>query len=196
MTQQQLDHFEQNGWVLVDNFIPNEMAAAIRSEILSKRNEGELKKAGIGRNDNFQLDQNRRGDFIEWIDSALSSESTIFFLTQLQELIRELNRSFYLGISDHEAHLTYYPEGTRYEKHVDRHKSGSARRVSFVFYLNENWVPDHGGELIIYQSTESSESVQPVFNRLAIFLSEMEHEVSLTHQPRMSITGWMLNRGL
>jgi SM-20-related protein len=79
---------------------------------------------------------------------------------------------------------------------VDRHRSGSSRRVSFVFYLNPGWVPDHGGELQLYEQSGKLTRIEPLFSRLAVFLSEMEHEVLLTRHDRLSITGWMRDTSL
>jgi len=86
-------------------------------------------------------------------------------------VIQALNRNFYLGIRDYECHYTEYPEGTFYKKHVDRHKSGSARVVSFVLYLNSDWKATDGGQLRIYGEDECYEDILPEAGKLALFLS-------------------------
>ena len=45
----------------------------------------------------------------------------------------------------------------------------------------------------IYNPEGVEHRIQPLQGTLAIFLSELEHEVLLTSRDRMSITGWMLN---
>jgi SM-20-related protein len=62
-----------------------------------------------------------------------------------------------------------------------------------VLYLNADWQPSDGGELVIYKPEGNEHRIQPLQGTLAIFLSELEHEVLLTSRDRMSITGWMLN---
>ena len=66
------------------------------------------------------------------------------------------------------------------------------RVLSTVFYLNENWQPGDGGELAIYDAEDQLITrVQPVLNRLVIFLSEeFPHEVLPAKNHRYSIAGW------
>jgi len=65
--------------------------------------------------------------------------------------------------------------------------------VSMVIYLNPNWQPGDGGELRLYPSDGSVINIAPKAGTLALFLSELEHEVLPTLKPRYSITGWMLD---
>lgn len=187
-----LDNFETKGYHVFNAFIDKQKVSAVLEELTSLREAEQFKKAGIGKQDNFQIDKNERGDFISWIDKHNPQPATKYFLEQLDEVISQLNRNFYLGIRDYECHYTQYPVGTFYKKHVDRHKAGSARIVSFVFYLNEDWQEEDGGQLRIFDG-ESYADVLPSAGRLAIFLSEKEHEVLPTNRVRNSITGWMLN---
>jgi SM-20-related protein len=115
------------------------------------------------------------------------------YLDKISAVIEQLNYNFYLGIRDYECHFAHYPPGTFYKRHVDRHKNGSPRRVSSVLYLNSNWQPCDGGELVIYNTGGAVNRIEPIEGTLVIFLSELEHEVLLTSRDRMSITGWMLN---
>lgn len=188
-----LDFFEKNGFVTIDQFIDSTEAARIREHIAEMIDADLMKKAGIGKESSFEVDNAKRGDFIHWIEPQDAFEGTRVFLEKLNELIQELNRNFYLGIRDFESHYTQYPEGTRYMKHSDRHKAGSSRVVSFVLYLNEDWKESDGGHLRIYQEDESFVDVLPENGRLAIFLSDKLHEVLETKRVRNSITGWMLN---
>lgn len=188
-----LDFFEKNGFVAIDQFIEPSEAARIREHIVGMINADLMKKAGIGKEGSFEVDNTKRGDFIHWIEPQEVFEGTSVFLKKLDELIQELNRNFYLGIRDYESHYTQYPPGTRYMKHSDRHKAGSSRVVSFVLYLNEDWKESDGGHLRIYQEDESFIDILPENGRLAIFLSDKLHEVLETKRVRNSITGWMLN---
>ncbi len=187
-----LDNFEKNGYHVFDSFVENQKVSQVLNELNILRHAEQFKKAGIGKQDNFQIDNSERGDFISWIDKRDTQPATHHFLEQLDEVISQLNRNFYLGIRDYECHYTQYPVGTFYKKHVDKHKAGSARIVSFVFYLNEDWQETDGGQLRIFDR-ESYADVLPSAGRLAIFLSEKEHEVLPTNRVRNSITGWMLN---
>ena len=188
-----IDTFEQQGWIEIHDFISTEDAQGIRSEIASIQLTDGFKQAGIGKLDQQQVDTNQRGDFIRWINPQEALTHTTVFLEKINTIIEELNYTFYLGIRDFECHYAHYPPGTFYKKHVDRHKTGSTRRVSFVLYLNSEWQENDGGQLLIYDSENGSHTILPRMGTLALFLSEKEHEVLVTSRDRMSITGWMLN---
>lgn len=188
-----IDTFERHGWIEIHDFLSTEDAQGIRSEIASIQLTDGFKQAGIGKQDQQQVDTNQRGDFIRWINPQEALTHTTVFLEKINTIIEELNYTFYLGIRDFECHYAHYPPGTFYKKHVDRHKTGSARRVSFVLYLNSEWQENDGGQLLIYDSENGSHTILPRMGTLALFLSEKEHEVLVTSRDRMSITGWMLN---
>jgi SM-20-related protein len=62
-----------------------------------------------------------------------------------------------------------------------------------ISYLNNNWQPNDGGELMIYKES-SIQKITPNEGKTILFKSnEMPHEVLLTNQPRMSVTGWLKN---
>lgn len=187
------DFFEANGYQVIDDFIQPDHARKIMQHIDFLFEENQMKKAGIGKAESFEVNKELRGDFISWLDPNDCTVDAKVFLDQLSELISELNRNFYLGIRDFETHYTRYPEGTRYVAHSDKHAKGSPRVVSFVFYLNENWEPSDGGELRIFNEDKSYFDVEPRFGRLAFFMSDKIHEVLITNRVRRSITGWLLN---
>jgi SM-20-related protein len=188
-----IDQFEQHGWAEIKGFMNETDSAGIRSEIIEIQNNNGFRQASIGKQDSKSVDTSQRGDFIRWIDAQQAPNYTRLYLDKMTALIEQLNYTFYLGIRDYECHYAHYPPGTFYKKHVDRHKNGSPRRVSSVLYLNADWQPSDGGELVIYEPEGNEHRIQPLQGTLAIFLSELEHEVLLTSRDRMSITGWMLN---
>jgi SM-20-related protein len=192
MTEWLLD-FEKQGWAEIPEFVTSDVAMGIRKEIEHLQQINEFKQASIGKQEQKTIDTTQRGDFIRWIDPAYAPQHTRIYLDQMESLKNDLNYHFYLGIRDYECHFAHYPPGTFYKKHVDRHKTGSPRRVSTVLYLNPEWKAEYGGELIIYNSDHTLKRIAPRLGTLAIFLSELEHEVLLTSRDRMSITGWMLN---
>jgi SM-20-related protein len=186
-----LDQLEKQGYFVWDNFLEPESTSAIRRYWEEQVQSKNLKKAGIGKDSGYVIDAVERGDFISWINPETTDEATNQYLQKIGSLMKDLNRSFFLGLQDFECHFAYYPAGTKYARHVDRHRSGSSRVVSLVFYLNENWQISDGGQLRIYQNDSVEAEILPASGRLAAFLSEKEHEVMETSRPRMSITGWM-----
>jgi SM-20-related protein len=189
-----LDHFETHGFATIPNFLPEEIVLALSAEIDTMRSQGEMKKAGIGREAGYLVKADERGDFIHWIDPLEASLNAKIYLETLQELITQVNRNFYLGIRDAEIHYAEYPKGTFYKRHSDKHRDGSARTVSVVFYLNEHWKEEDGGQLRIYLEDGAMHDILPCAGTLAFFLSDKEHEVLITNRSRKSITGWLLNK--
>jgi SM-20-related protein len=188
-----LSDFEARGWAELKEFVSPTVALNIRAEIEDIQKRNGLRQASIGKLDHKAVDTSQRGDFISWIDAYSAAPNTKTYLDSISQLIQELNYHFFLGIRDYECHYAHYPPGTFYKKHVDRHKTGSPRRVSSVLYLNPNWTQEDGGELVVYTPSEIPHRIEPNLGTLAIFLSELEHEVLVTQKDRMSITGWMLN---
>ena len=188
------ESFEAQGYFIFDLFLDNETTAGIRNEMLMLSNNSLFKKAGIGKQEDFRIDEEQRGDFILWIDPQNVLSQTALFIDKINALIVHLNRNFYLGIKEFECHYAIYPSGTFYKRHVDKHHKGSSRVVSFVFYLNENWTENNGGQLRIFGQNNRAFDVEPEAGKLVVFLSEKEHEVMMTRHQRMSITGWMLNQ--
>ena len=111
----------------------------------------------------------------------------------MEQLRLRLNRELFLGLFDYECHYAHYPKGAFYKKHVDAFKGESNRRLSTILYLNPQWQPQDGGELVIYDVDGTTElaTVLPVFGSMVIFLSEeFPHEVLTARRSRYSLTGW------
>jgi SM-20-related protein len=191
LTETQLNHFQEHGFILIDEFLPADTTLQISHHIEHLHAQQQLKQARIGKAATEHVNTSERGDLIHWIQPDQSPAFIQTFLESIDALRQSLNRHFYLGLRAFESHMTSYPSGTYYKRHVDRHQSGSSRRVSVVFYLNPNWEIAHGGHLHLYIA-DQDHAIAPLFGRLALFLSEIEHEVALTHVPRKSITGWLL----
>ena len=184
----------QNGYSITDQFLPPDTINSLLEQVKNLQAEDSLKKAGIGKQQSFHIDREIRGDYIRWIDSSNEEEVFAPLLDRLQALLEYLNQTCFLGLKDFETHVAYYPPNTFYRKHVDRFQHNAHRVVSFVFYLNVDWTPDDGGELVLYPSDDQLCEVAPVAGRLAMFLSDMPHEVLESYAGRYSVTGWMLNQ--
>jgi SM-20-related protein len=191
-----LDAFEKDGFYEWRNFLDTADAMAVRTELLETEQSNGFKQAAIGKQGETMVNSGQRSDTIHWIAADSAAPHTAQVLEKLSEIITVLNRNFYLGIRDFECHYTHYPPGSFYKRHVDRHRSGSSRIVSFVLYLNADWQHDDGGELVIYEGSSEAADIRPQLGTLAIFLSEKEHEVRITARDRMSITGWFLTESI
>ena len=76
-----------------------------------------------------------------------------------------------------------------------RCQGSDLRAISAALYLNDQWLPEDGGQLRIYLGGGRSEDVLPQGGRLVAFLSDrFEHEVLPARRERMSFTGWFRRR--
>lgn len=188
------DGLADKGYAIIDHFLSE---AEVRSILqLNEFQEGLLhfRKAGIGQRDEKQINEAIRGDFIKWIDRSTAPEEIKTYLSRLNELISFVRESLFISLKDFEVHMTMYPPGSYYKRHLDQFKKDDHRRLSVICYLNENWKEEEGGQLRIY-SKDNEIDVLPEAGRLVCFRSDLlEHEVLPATRPRLSLTGWILDQ--
>jgi SM-20-related protein len=189
-----LDSFERDGWAVLPAFLDAHQIADIQAHLHQLQREQQLKRAGIGKGNALQVVNEQRGDYIVWLDAQEVPSALQPYFQGMESLRSQLNRYFYLGLDELEAHLALYPKGAFYKKHSDRHQQGSKRVVSAVLYLNTTWETTDGGELVLDLENGTSEKIIPEAGKMVIFLSHLMHEVQVTQRDRMSITGWFLER--
>lgn len=181
---------ERDGCAVLPAVVPDSVTDGLFME-LKALDEAEFKTAGIGRQDDFQVNRFVRSDKICWLKGE--SDASVAFLTWMEQLRHELNRRLFLGLFDYECHYASYSVGAFYKKHLDAFKGQSNRVLSTVFYLNPNWTSADGGELVLFDEAGEQvlQSVVPAYGKLVIFLSEVfPHEVLPSLRPRHSIAGW------
>jgi SM-20-related protein len=105
-----------------------------------------------------------------------------------------INQTLFLSLKDYEIHMTVYPVGSYYKRHLDQFKKDDHRRLSVICYLNEDWRDEHGGQLRIYLPGGPID-ILPISGRIVCFRSDqLEHEVLPATRERFSLTGWMLDQ--
>ena len=189
-----LDSFERDGWAIIPCFFDHQEIEGVKAYLLHLQTDQQLKRAGIGKGSEVKVINEQRGDSIFWLDTMRFHDSLKPYFERMDSIRSELNRYFYLGLIELEAHLALYPKGAFYKKHSDRHQLGSRRRVSAVLYLNTTWESHDGGELTLELENGTSQTIAPEAGKMVIFLSHLKHEVQVTQRDRMSITGWLLER--
>lgn len=180
---------EKDHYHIAHDFFSEEELKEIIDFLHSKEKEAVFRQAGIGQQQQHQIEISIRGDKIFWLEQGTEPMESVFF-EKIRELMQALNRTFYLGINDFEFHLAIYPENSFYKKHRDAFKNTDARKISVVCYLNPFWQPGDGGELIIYME-DKSVKLEPTAGTVVIFESHLEHEVLPAFKTRYSLTGWL-----
>jgi SM-20-related protein len=188
------DGLAVDGYAVVDNFLVKDEVNSILSLDEFKNGANQFKKAGIGKKSDLQINEAIRGDHIEWLDKITAPEAAKVYLGRLNDLIQFLNQSLFLSLKDYEVHMTVYPAGTFYKRHLDQFKTDDHRKLSVICYLNNDWKEEHGGQLRMYLP-ERSLDVLPIAGRLVCFRSDqIEHEVLPATRERLSLTGWILDQ--
>lgn len=177
------------GYSVLPSALPQRISSALL-EHLAHIDEQEFYRAAIGRGEDQMQNRFVRRDKITWIENDDPMASTWMHWTE--ELQQYLNRQLLLGLFSFESHFACYEPGDFYQKHVDSFHGQSNRVLSLVTYLNRDWAPDQGGELVIYdEKCEELVKVTPGFGTLVLFLSEeFPHEVLKAERSRFSVAGW------
>lgn len=188
--------FFSNGWVVIPQAIAQVHALAQAALELNTA----YQPAAIGRSNTAQFLPSVRSDKIVWLEGS-PRPSIASYLQTMQMIKEDVNRQYYLGLFDYECHFARYDPGDFYKTHVDafadQHNPRGNRKLSSVLYLNDNWQPEDGGELVLYapNSTVELTRVLPQMGTLVLFLSEeFPHEVLPARRTRYSLTGWFRTR--
>jgi SM-20-related protein len=172
-------------------FLTEALSSGLQQNILHLRQEELMTAAGIGNDEMKNPDQKMRGDKIYWMDKDSSNIYEQQFLQLVEDFIDHLNGTCYTGINAYEFHYAVYEEGSFYKRHKDQFKNDSNRKYSLINYLNENWLEEEGGQLLVYQH-EGTQKILPHSQTAVFFKSdEMEHEVAKANRRRMSVSGWL-----
>ncbi len=178
----------QEGFIILKDALPSYLIDELLTTAIN--DEEQFKLAGIGRDNQHQLNKVVRTDQIRWMDTNNLIEAA--YLCEMEALRIALNKRLFMGLFDYEANFAHYPSGAFYKKHLDAFKGETNRILTTVFYLNENWSDTDGGDLIIYNDENKLlQQIKPAAGTLVIFLSdEFPHEVKKTFRDRYSIAGW------
>ena len=176
---------------VVENFIALPLRTQLAAQLHQLHFDNLLAPAGIGNTQKLQQNQAIRKDYIYWLDRKNNNAQETAFLDQIEAFIKYLNESCYAGITGYEFHYSFYEKGAFYRKHFDQFQDNSSRQFSMISYLNPEWKIDDGGELCVYQE-KNTQKISPIGGTTVFFKSnELLHEVLVTQEPRLSITGWL-----
>ena len=188
------DGLADQGYAVIDHFLNEKEVESILQLQSFRQGLSEFKKAGIGQSASKQINESVRGDFIQWIDRNTTPSALQVYVSKIDKLIAFLNQSLFLSLKDFEMHMTVYPTGSYYKRHLDQFKANDHRKLSVICYLNENWKEEHGGQLRMHFKNEYKDFL-PLAGRLVCFRSDLvEHEVLPANRERLSLTGWMLDQ--
>lgn len=178
-----LQDLDQHGFSIIDHAYPQDYVDNLIQECTSHLQH--FREAAIQNG----VMNNIRSDHILWIDDKFKIAQ--HHLSTLNELSTLFNRAFYLGIKNIEAHFACYNAGEFYALHRDNPQGKNGRIISTVYYLHEDWHEDWGGQLRLEDKHNQWHIIPPKPNRIALFQSDLLHEVLESKQQRLSITAWL-----
>ncbi len=186
-----IDSFIDNKVGIAENFLNAALSAHLKDNLNTLFANKQLQSAGIGNNIIVARQKSVRGDSIYWLDRKHNDRWENDFFDLMDEFVLYLNSTCYTGITGYEFHYALYEKGSFYKKHLDQFRNNESRKYSMITYLNTDWQTEDGGELCVYHK-DSTQNISPLNGKSVFFKSsELEHEVLVTHKPRMSITGWL-----
>ncbi|MDR6763344.1 SM-20-related protein [Flavobacterium sp. 2755] len=174
-----------------ERFINDELSNNLKQNLIDLNAASLLLAAGIGNSEKLSFDGKIRNDAIYWLDKKHNNAFENEFFDKIDAFVLYLNESCFAGITGYEFHYSLYEKGDFYLKHLDQFKNNSSRKYSMISYLNSNWKESDGGELMIHQNN-SEQKISPIQGKTVFFKSnELVHEVLVTQNTRVSITGWL-----
>lgn len=177
-----IDQFVQKGFLVLDDVFESAFVHALQAE------SGFLdyKAATLTHGERLS---GIRGDNIRWIDDACPVG--MIYLSSINRLAQYFNQVLFAGIRHSEAHYAHYPAGFGYQWHRDNPAGRDERVISAVFYLNDDWGQNDGGEISLYDISQALHQLSPKANRLVLFDSNLRHQVEITQRTRYSIATWL-----
>ena len=136
---QLIDALSTQGYFVWDDFLTQEEVVALRDCIPEN-----WKKARIGRNDEVTRESTIRSDKIQWVRRDMGQPASLF-LDKMEQIRLAANQAFFLGLFEYEAHFAKYEKGDFYQKHLDCFKGNENRRLTTVFYMNDEWTEEDAG---------------------------------------------------
>jgi len=168
--------------------------SGLRVELRRLQSTDALRPAEVGHGRSQHLRIAIRGDDTRWMDADSGADATAY-IAALRSLRVAMNRRLFLCLEEEEAHFSCYPTGASYHRHRDQFQDSGARVLSIVSYLNEDWLPEHGGALRLH-FPQGAIDVLPHAGTSVVFLSGIEHEVLPATRERLSVAAWLCKRAV
>jgi len=179
------------GVLIFDGLLGQGTASNTFDTIIKLAQDGNLRKAGVGRSGNHIQNSAIRQDLITWVDD--NNADAFERVTALFEDVRNAaNQYCWMGVKRFDTQIALYSgDGAHYDRHRDAFHGKSSRTLTAIYYPNVDWQPEHGGRLRVFFADDQVEDVDPIADRLVVFLSEvLDHQVLPVFSPRAALTAW------
>ena len=200
-----LDTLDEQGYVVIPDFLPFNLQDALIQDVTTLRSKGEFKIAKIGQDSTNTLNQDIRVAETCFLGPAKLQNIPNTAREELYQVLDNVRSNLPgpLDSSLTELLYAYYPCGGFYRRHRDAIPGSASvlRKYSLLLYLNKDWTPKDGGELLLHRDSGGDElpdgqepnfvKVEPKGGTLVLFKSELvPHEVLDTNAERLAVVGW------
>lgn len=188
LTPSVVSQFEREGYVVIDNGVPDTVARQYLDEIRKSKKNGlmqpnkvqfltgqgpiEVTKPHV-----FEADMHQ-----QHVRRALPAFEELFDagVTRVVDAMNETWPALQLtrGETPQEQAKTFtikaqVNEGGCFPWHYDNPAKPNKRRLTFALYLCDGWSPECGGELVVMPFLRPQVVIPPRFNRLVLFRADM-----------------------
>jgi SM-20-related protein len=179
-----------SGHAVIEGALPVECWRGLRDEAERLLGAHAFSRGRIGHGSDRHEERATRGDSLCWLEPHMPAGGA--YLRWMNELRVALNRQLFLGLTGFEAHYAHFSIGAAYGAHLDRYQDSNARVLSAIFYCNQDWPDDAGGEFVMYGDHDAPcLTLAPRGGTLLLFLSAgRKHEAKAALRARWSVAGW------
>lgn len=205
ISQSHLEELTSNGYVVIENFLPETLQESLRNDVRNLRDKAKFKIAKIGQDATNTLNTNIRVAETCFVGrnklNDLPDEARSSLYDVLDQIRQDLPQPLDVNLS--EFLYAYYPSGGFYRRHRDAIPGSASmlRKFSLLIYLNQDWTEQDGGMLRIHMDSGGDElpagerpnylDIPPNGGTLVLFHSDkLPHEVLNTESERIAIVGW------
>mmetsp|Transcript_10604 Transcript_10604/g.38979 ORF Transcript_10604/g.38979 Transcript_10604/m.38979 type:complete len:466 (+) Transcript_10604:36-1433(+) len=208
-----LQDLQVHGFAVVDDVLGEELFATVSKEV-SHICENHDESFTDGQLSVGDASKTIRDDRIAWLtgveqmeSSPLVSSAAQLLRTRALGIIASLKPEYHLMLPDEylsRVMLAIYPRNSHgFVRHTDNQQgwSNDKRYLSVVYYVGnqQTWDAAWGGQLNLFPNSAENDSgtvsIDPVGDRLVLFKSSLEHEVSATSHDcprRVALSAWYL----
>lgn len=211
ITEKHMKELVEKNYVIIPDFLPEDLQEALRSDVSNLRNMEAFKVAKIGQDATNTLNRQIREAqtcFIGGKRDIPDSEARSKLISVLEQTGQDLSENPILKspkLDDNLSELlyAYYPQGGFYRRHRDAIPGSASvlRTYSLLLYLNKDWEEKDAGYLRMHMDSGGDElpdgeepdylDVPPKGGTLVLFSSDkVPHEVLDTNSERLAIVGW------
>jgi Rps23 Pro-64 3,4-dihydroxylase Tpa1-like proline 4-hydroxylase len=170
--QQSYRQAEPFPFVCIDNFLQHEFAQQVAAQYPSFEEAGRLGRKFNAVNERLKVQITNADLFPSAIRNLSDALASPWWLEKLETITGIRNLLSDSSLSGGGIHVT--GSGGRLDVHVDFNVFGEQRwhrRLNVLLYLNQDWSPEWGGNLELWNESVSKcwHSFSPLFNRLVLF---------------------------